>query len=36
MASEGAVAAARMSFGLRVGDCLDEEDLEDIVVRMRL
>ncbi len=29
MASDGAVAEARMSFGLRVGECLDE-DLEDM------
>lgn len=29
MASEGAVAVARISFGLRVGECLDEE-LEDM------
>lgn len=29
MASEGAVAAARMNFGLRVGECLDDE-LEDM------
>ncbi len=29
MARDGAVAEARMSFGLRVGECLDE-DLEDM------